>query len=129
MRTAARTIGRALRACVLLAIAPLALAAQQPACPTATRADSTSIPVVVIARVHADAVVFESDPDVRVTLNGCDPLPGQTVHTTNLPDTIVPGVRYTNVEITSEYRAWLTVECRAPGDAAARLCEEIQGRD
>lgn len=92
-------------------------------------ADSLAIPVLIVARVHADAVVFESEPDVRVTLNGCDPLPGQALTTTNLPDTIVPGVRYTDVEVRTEYRAWLTIECRAPDDAAARLCDELRRRD
>jgi hypothetical protein len=107
------------------------VAGQQPAAcaAPAAAADSLSVPVVVIARVHADAVVFETDPDVRVTVNGCDPLPGQVRTTSNLPDPIEPGVRYTNVEITTEYRAWLTVECRAPADVAARLCEELRRRD
>ena len=115
---------------LLLAIAPGNGGAQQ-ACPAAGPAeqDSLAIPVVIVARVHADAVVFESDPDVRVTLNGCDPLPGQVTHSSNLPDTIVPGVRYTDVEITTEYRVWLTLECRAPDDVAARLCEELRRRD
>jgi hypothetical protein len=114
----------------MLAAAPAA-AQERAACPSdaALPADSTGIPVVIIARVHADALVFESDPDVRVTLNGCDPLPGQVQTTSTLPDTIEPGVRYTNVEISTEYRAWLTLECRAPADVAARLCEELSRRD
>lgn len=121
-------------ACALaLACVPLAVHAQEPA--TAcdggadAKADSLAIPVLIVARVHADAVVFESDPDVRVTLNGCDPLPGRMRTTSNLPDSIVPGVRYTDVEIRTEYRAWLTIECRAPDDVAARLCDELRRRD
>ena len=129
-------LGAALALGAFLAVP--ARAQQQPgACPVQPMApdssvqhgDASGIPVVIIARVHADAVVFESDPDVRVRLNGCDPLPGQLHTTSNVPDSIVPGVRYTNVELTSEYRAWLTVECRAPADVAARLCEELTRRD
>lgn len=97
--------------------------------PTAAASDSSAIPVVIVAQVHADAVVFQTDPDVRVTVNGCEPLAGQLVTTSNLPDTIVPGVRYTNVEIRSEYRATLTLECRAPEDIVVRLCEELLRRD
>lgn len=111
--------------------APPVAAQQDDACaaPLAAAADSSAIPVVIVAQVHADAVVFQTDPDVRVTLNGCEPLPGQLVTTSNLPDTIVPGVRYTDVEIRSEYRALLTLECRAPEDIVVQLCEELRRRD
>ena len=131
MRTTMTHPARALACAALLAIAPPALSAQNPCAATdSVVADSmVAIPVVIIARVHADAVVFESDPDVRVTLNGCDPLPGQVVTSSTLPDTIEPGVRYTNVEVSTEYRVWLTMECRAPDGVAARLCEELTRRD
>ena len=134
MRTGSGSLARALGAAVALIAAPHALTAQQIACAapdSAALADSSglAVPVVIIARVHADAVVFESDPDVRVTVNGCDPLPGQLRTTSTLPDTIVPGVRYTNVEVTAEYRAWLTIECRAPEQTVAQLCEELSGRE
>lgn len=133
MRTDSGRLVRTLCAAVALVGAPHALAAQQSACAapdSLAAADSSGIgvPVVIIARVHADAVVFESDPDVRVTVNGCDPLPGRFRTTSTLPDTIVPGVRYTNVEVSAEYRAWLTIECRAPEDTVAQLCEELSGR-
>ena len=77
---------------------------QEPQCPAAAAVDSSAVPVIVIARVHADAVVFDSDPDVRVTVNGCELPSDQAVRTSTLPDTIVPGVRYTNVEVSVEYR-------------------------
>jgi hypothetical protein len=134
MRTVIGKLPRALCAAVALCLAPHALAAQAGACATpdssSAAPDSTrfGVPVLIIARVHADAVVFESEPDVRVTVNGCDPPPGQLRTTSTLPDTIVPGVRYTNVEVTTEYRAWLTIECRAPEETVARLCEELSGR-
>ena len=111
-------IARALGAAVALMAVPHALAAQQNACvapdslAAAVDSSGAGIPVVIIARVHADAVVFESDPDVTVRLNGCEAGPDAVVRTSNLPDTIVPGVRYTDVEITTEYRVRLELECR-----------------
>jgi len=134
MRTHFGSLARALGVAVAVVATPLALNAQETGCAapdSAAVADSSgvAVPVVIIARVHADAVVFESDPDVRVTVNGCDPLPGQVRTTSTLPDTIVPGVRYTNVEVTAEYRAWLTIECRAPEETVAKLCEELSGRE
>ena len=128
MRFLRRARPAALAALVALALAPDAVRAQD-ACSDSTAAarDSTGVPVLIIAYVHADALVFESDPESRVTLNGCPPTAGSVQST--LPDTIVPGVRYTNVEVRAEYRVWLNLECRAPGDAAARLCEELSRRD
>jgi len=117
-----------------LASTPAGLRAQEtaaPACDAGATAAAypLAVPVLIVARVHADAVVFESDPDVRITLNGCDPLPGHVTTTSTLPDTIQPGVRYTDVEIRTEYRAWLTIECRAPDGAAALLCDELRRRE
>lgn len=107
----------------LLVMAPGAAAAQT--CPTAPPGDTTAAVVFVVARVHAEAVVFHEDPDVRVTVNGCEPAGDQIRYTSNLPDPVVPAIRYTDVEVRAEYRARVILECRAPGDAAAELCESI----
>ena len=126
MRLADAHPARGLLAAALFAIAPAA-ARGQATCSGDAGAppDSGAVPIVIVAHVHADAVVFGADPDTRVLVNGCAPTGDQVRYTSNLPDPVEPGVRYTNVEVSAEYRVWLNVECRAPDDAAAALCDAI----
>lgn len=102
-------------------------AAAQAACTPPAPADSGEAVVVIRAHVHADALVFESHPETRVTLNGCDAGEAGRV-TSNLPDPIEPGVRYTDVEITAEYRVRLDFACHIASADARRICDEIVGR-
>lgn len=108
-----------------LAAAPNDAAAQDRCDPPP--ADSGNAALVIRARVHADAIVFDSEPATRITLNGCEPGAGSRV-TSTLPDTIVPGVRYTDVRIDAEYRVRLNLECRPTDTADARdLCAALLG--
>ena len=117
---------------VALACAPAA--AQECALP-GMGADSVDAPqrrpdVLIVATVTAAELRFESEPQARLRVNGCDlPAAAYVTERTNLPDPVQPGVTYRDVRVGIEIRGWLNVECIAALAAAdPALCAPVQVR-
>lgn len=95
------------------------------------RADAGRAPDILIsASATAREVRFESQPQIRIDLNGCAALDSiVTTRRENLPDPVQPGVTYRDVRVGVEIRAWLNVQC-LPALAAAdlALCAPVQVR-
>ena len=93
-----------------------AAAQQIDPCPTGSTVSSDREPDVVIrARVHADELRFETQPEVDVRLTGCAIL--DTIRVTeriNLPDPVEPGVTYRDVTVGVEIMGYLNVQCLLP---------------
>lgn len=65
---------------------------------SAARTDSLRPDLTLIARVHADALRFDSPPDAGIKVSGCPSL--DTTHVvvrTNLPKPVRTGITYRNV--------------------------------
>ncbi|HEY0021040.1 MAG TPA: hypothetical protein VGC13_32360 [Longimicrobium sp.] len=86
--------------------------------------------ILIAASATAREVRFESQPQIRIGLNGCAALDSVvTTRRENLPDPVQPGVAYRDVRVGVEIRAWLNVQC-LPALAAAdpALCAPVQIR-
>ena len=88
-------------------------------CPPGAPADSARpADVVIIASAQIDQLRFESAPQLRLSLLGCDSV--RVTERRNLPRPVQPGVTYRDVAVGIEIRSWLNVQClpRAAGAAA-----------
>ena len=101
----------------LLVLLAAPAAGQSAACPAPP--DSTRPPdVVIVASAQIQELRFESAPQLRLSLLGCDSV--RITERRNLPKPVQPGVTYRDVGIGIEIRSWLNVQClpRAAGVAA-----------
>ena len=101
----------------LLVLLAAPAAGQTAACPAP--ADTSRPPdVVIVASAQIDQLRFESAPQLRLSLLGCDSV--RVTERRNLPNPVQPGVTYRDVGIGIEIRSWLNVQClpRAAGAAA-----------
>lgn len=121
-----------LMAAMLTALACASAAAQECALP-GVGADSVDAPerrpdVLIVATVTAAELRFESEPQARLRVNGCElPDAAYVTERTNLPDPVQPGVTYRDVRVGIEIRGWLNVECIAALAAAdPALCAPVQ---
>src|SRR5687768_11784693 len=118
---------------VFLAVTAVTDAASQ-SCPpprSAPAADTTKSDIVLFARVRAETLRFDSQPDVRATVTGCPQLDTtRLVVRTNLPKPVQSGVTYRNVMIEARLRAEFSdLECLLadlPG-AIARDSAQVRG--
>ena len=104
-------------AATLLVLLASPAAGQAAACPAP--ADTTRPPdVVIVASAQIAELRFESAPQLRLSLLGCDSV--RVTERRNLPKPVQPGVTYRDVGIGIEIRSWLNVQClpRAAGVAA-----------
>lgn len=86
-------------------------------CPADTASATARDPdLVVRARVEADQLRFESQPEVDVELTGCAVLDSVRVtERTNLPEPVEPGATYRDVAVGVEITGHLNVQCLLEG--------------
>lgn len=118
--------------CAFLVMTAVSDAVSQ-SCPpprSAPAADTTKSDIVLFARVRAEALRFESTPDVRAGVSGCPQLDTtRLVIRTNLPQPVRSGVTYRNVVIDARLRAQLAdIECLLADLAGATAADSAQNR-
>ena len=118
--------------CVLLAVTAVSDAAAQ-SCPpprSAPAADTSKSDIVLFARVRAETLRFDTNPDVRASVSGCPQLDTtRLVVRTNLPKPVQSGVTYRNVVIDARLRAQLSdIDCFLADVLGSTAADSAQNR-
>ena len=118
--------------CTFLALTAVSDAASQ-SCPpprSAPAADTTKSDIVLFARVRAETLRFDSQPELRASVSGCPQLDTtRLVVRTNLPKPVQSGVTYRNVVIEARLRAQFSdLECLLADLPGAIAADSAQNR-
>jgi hypothetical protein len=118
--------------CAFLALTAASDAASQ-SCPpprSAAAADTTRSDIVLFARVRAETLRFDTNPEMRATVSGCPQLDtARVVVRTNLPKPVQAGVTYRNVVIDARLRAQFSdIDCLLAGLAGATAADSARNR-
>ena len=118
--------------CTFLVMTAVSDAASQ-SCPpprSAPAADTTKSDIVLFARVRAETLRFDSQPEIRASVSGCPQLDTTRVAVrTNLPKPVQSGVTYRNVVIETRLRAQFSdLECLLADLPGAIAADSAQNR-
>ena len=117
---------------IFLAVTAVSDAAAQSCLPprSAPAADTTKSDIVLFARVRAETLRFDTNPDLRASVSGCPQLDTtRLVVRTNLPKPIQAGVTYRNVVVDARLRAQFSdIDCLLADLVGSSVADSAQNR-